>query len=550
MGPRAGFFLWAVLFGLWREAAAASQSISVPARVPALSGTCVVIPCSFHPTPGRRYWLKLRYESSMFLLRGTAFSNEEPSLVHWDFKGRAELAGDLQRGDCSMRIEGVTKDDRRKYEIWLQDQGKTEWKKSRKVFLDVSETPGSPLITDPGVVKEGQMVTLNCTVSSPCPSQPPQVEWKWERGGQDSGTKTQSVGMPLHLGDGQILSSLSFIPSSLSQPRVRCEARYPGGKTVSTAKEMHVMFAPRDVTVHVHTRTVQEGASVLLSCSCKSDPPVSQFQWWYSQGGHRVSPSQRTHTVRLYNVSRDLRVGCRAQNAVGQGDSGPTVINVQYKPAISPRSICHWNERTVSCHCAVDANPRPAVTWSVNGSSPPDGYNISASVKNGTLSAMLRGDVDQLMSVACYAYNALGNDSSALLYAVDDSLMWKIVPAVCVLSSLSMLCLLVLILHRCCRKTGKHILSCSPSSSEYPGTLGIYQEIMPLYINCTEVTHVYTNGSYQLIYQNCTPLFVRSKQVIQVHQRERQLAWTDRQTQRERRHPQTDTETPVYLEII
>ncbi|KTG38264.1 hypothetical protein cypCar_00042284 [Cyprinus carpio] len=45
-----------------------------------------------------------------------------------------------------------------------------------------------------------------------------------------------------------------------------------------------------------------------------------------------------------------------------------------------------------------------------------------------------------------------------------------------------------------------------------PELLGFYQERTPLYINCSEVTNVYSNGSYQLIYQNCTPLFVRSKQ--------------------------------------
>lgn len=48
----------------------------------------------------------------------------------------------------------------------------------------------------------------------------------------------------------------------------------------------------------------------------------------------------------------------------------------------------------------------------------------------------------------------------------------------------------------------------------YPGQMGIYQDQMPLYINCTEVTHIYTNGSYQLVYQNCTPVFVNTKQVL------------------------------------
>lgn len=48
----------------------------------------------------------------------------------------------------------------------------------------------------------------------------------------------------------------------------------------------------------------------------------------------------------------------------------------------------------------------------------------------------------------------------------------------------------------------------------YPGGTGISQDQMPLYINCTEVTHIYTNGSYQLVYQNSTPLFVHTKQVF------------------------------------
>lgn len=47
----------------------------------------------------------------------------------------------------------------------------------------------------------------------------------------------------------------------------------------------------------------------------------------------------------------------------------------------------------------------------------------------------------------------------------------------------------------------------------YPEETGIYQDQMPLYINCTEVSHIYTNGSYQLVYQNSTPVFVNTKQV-------------------------------------
>lgn len=51
----------------------------------------------------------------------------------------------------------------------------------------------------------------------------------------------------------------------------------------------------------------------------------------------------------------------------------------------------------------------------------------------------------------------------------------------------------------------------------YPEGAEISQDQMPLYINCTEVTHIYTNGSYQLVYQNSTPLFVHTQQVRYYH---------------------------------
>ncbi|KAI1894814.1 hypothetical protein AGOR_G00119630 [Albula goreensis] len=349
MGSEGAFYLWAVLFGLWREATCVSLSVSAPDRVSALLGSCVVIPCSFSAGPswprGVQYQVRLRYQTSIFNLRSTVFSSEDRIPVHRDFIGRTELAGDPSRGDCSVRINEVTMDDHHIYEAGVKEQGAAEWRKSQKILLDVSYNPQKPVISDPGAVIEGQLVILNCTVSSPCPSRPPQVQWRWERGSQENSTSYQAMRPVITQGPEQlIVSSIYFIASSLAQPKVRCEARFPGGRTVSVTKELHVRFPPRDVAVHVNTLTVQEGASVLLSCSCKADPPVSEFQWWYSQEGHTVNLPQRTHSVRLYNVTRDLRVNCVAQNRLGKAESGPTAINVQYKPAISPQSSANGSQ--------------------------------------------------------------------------------------------------------------------------------------------------------------------------------------------------------------
>lgn len=86
------------------------------------------------------------------------------------------------------------------------------------------------------------------------------------------------------------------------------------------------------------------------------------------------------------------------------------------KPAILRlSSTCVVEDLEVLCHCSVDANPKPAVTWSVNGTVPPRDYNVSATSEPDMLTATLRGRMDKPQTVICFAFNALGNDSLVLL---------------------------------------------------------------------------------------------------------------------------------------
>lgn len=69
----------------------------------------------------------------------------------------------------------------------------------------------------------------------------------------------------------------------------------------------------------------------------------------------------------------------------------------------------------VLCRCSVESNPKAAVTWSVNGSVPPDDYNISVASEPHNLTVTLQGRMDKPQRVVCFAVNALGNDSLVLL---------------------------------------------------------------------------------------------------------------------------------------
>lgn len=78
----------------------------------------------------------------------------------------------------------------------------------------------------------------------------------------------------------------------------------------------------------------------------------------------------------------------------------------------------------VTCRCSVDSNPKAAVTWSVNGTVPPDHYNTSVTSEPDKLTAVLRGHMDMPQMVICFAVNILGNDSLLLLLQGEEGDFW------------------------------------------------------------------------------------------------------------------------------
>ncbi|XP_068997475.1 sialic acid-binding Ig-like lectin 14 [Embiotoca jacksoni] len=566
-----GFFACPLIFAaLWTGVQAVSPVPSVPDRVQALVGSCVVVPCSFpplapHPLRKKRVDVRLRFRGGghFFPLRSTAFNSEDRDQVSRDFQGRTSLFGRIAEGDCSVKIERVRRDDPKSFEIALKTSDDLLWGKPRSFGLDTIDSPEAPVISGMLSATEGQLVTLNCSVSYHCPSRPPSLQWTWERGAAQLNSTEPGEIQTLHPDPHRwtLLASLSFTVSHQVKPKLKCEVTYPGAKTLATLKDLHVTFPPKDVKVQVQSLTVQEGGNALLMCSCKADPPASEYRWSYSQHGRTVHLHQRTHTVRVYNVTRDMRVRCSAQNLIGRGDSRPTPLNTQYKPVILRlSSTCSVEELELLCRCSVDSSPKAAVTWSVNGTVPPHDYNVSVTSEPNALTATLRGHVDKPQRVICFAVNALGNDSLTLLQGGDETapLLWLVLPAAAICLLVSLLSLLVC----CCRKrAGKCVPSRCPAV--YPAGSGIYKDRMPLYINCTEVTHIYTNGSYQLVYQNCTPHFVHTKQVRPMGRRggerrrggegggmERPAGLGVRGTREVQGAAAGDAETAIYLEIL
>jgi len=108
-------------------------------------------------------------------------------------------------------------------------------------------------------------------------------------------------------------------------------------------------------------------------------------------------------------------------------------LPVPDKPLIlRPRSSCVLAKSEVTCLCVVDSNPRAAVRWSVNGSAPSGGYNVSVAEDSHAVKARLHGRLDGQLRVTCLAKNELGDDSLDLLQPGEGSGVCVYIVCVCV----------------------------------------------------------------------------------------------------------------------
>lgn len=141
------FLIFVTTAALWGGVQTLSPVPSVPDRIQALVGSCVILPCSFNPpapqvqrkakkeTVGIR--LSIRDGSQIFPLRSTVFNSEAKDRTSRDFRDRISVFGRITDGDCSLKIERIKMDDARMFEIALKTADDFLWGRPRKFSLDV-----------------------------------------------------------------------------------------------------------------------------------------------------------------------------------------------------------------------------------------------------------------------------------------------------------------------------------------------------------------------------------------------------------------------------
>ncbi|KAJ0049717.1 hypothetical protein NL108_000555 [Boleophthalmus pectinirostris] len=302
-------------------------SITVP-NLEALSGTCLLIPCTFSfsttykldlTNPVVAIWSKThpnlgRPGDPLF------FHSAMPSL-----SSPMKMIGDLRQKNCTTLFSDINTSHSDKYYFRIQNHKFIATALCDPFNITVQESPWTPSVQVSGSQREQETVTITCSAPSPCPEAPPKLTWSLQPEPPHSmlqnsnGTFTTSV---------QLQMRLSEQHHGL---KVHCSAVYPvkgGQKSADKTISLSVEYSPKNTSVWLSTNTsLSEGQSVNLSCSSRAWPPVQNFSWFRvtSQGPQRVHEGNIYSLI--FNRATQGEYFCQAKNQVGKQNS-PT-INLQ-----------------------------------------------------------------------------------------------------------------------------------------------------------------------------------------------------------------------------
>ncbi|XP_071969163.1 B-cell receptor CD22-like [Engystomops pustulosus] len=433
------------------------QGWTFPSRITALIGSCVEIPCTYHPartsdTSGTVWYLQI-YAAYDPVVLNTKYS----SLVGDEYRDRTSLVpGDKS---CTLRIDPVRRGDDGGdyYPAITEDTSINAYQEqSKTVKLQVTDEVNIQLsVSD--IMMEGEATTIRCAVNHTCGSSPPDLQWS---------KPGHVIKTSVDLKDGlwREESDLTYIPSYEDDGSlIQCTATHTNGRRNERWHTLNIEYAPKNVTVICYN-VVMEGSDVTLQCNSVSRPDVSEYEWY--KGETRLPDRGREMTVR--SVTRDMEsYSCAARNTVGRDESAPLQIPVTYAPTnvivtvIGMDEVLEGSDVTLQCNSLS----RPDVSeyeWYKGETRLPD-RGREMTVRNVTR---------DMEPYSCVARNTVGRGESApiqfpVIYEVSRNIiLLPVIGAICLL-------LLSLLVYVCCRQRCKKLKICKTAANPDPTNIDI-----------------------------------------------------------------------------
>ncbi|KAF7214090.1 sialic acid-binding Ig-like lectin 13 [Nothobranchius furzeri] len=306
--------------GVWARCGSVTAAIrtATPQEMEALSGSCLLVPCSLRDAPASQskpsgFWINGDY--NIF------DSSNAEKLVN--------VTGNLTEQNCTTVFYNLTTSISGDYFFRLEEEQIRATACDSPLRMTVKDSAWSPRINISGGLKdlkEKESVSITCSALTPCPHSPPKLTWTLRRDshtqteGNADGTMTTKIQENITLSDTH--DGYSFT----------CSVSYPvnGGTDLRKADAnatLKVFYAPKDTSASISpSGAVSLGSWVTLSCSSRAKPPVSGFSWFRisSEGPVSVSEGQ----VHRFNVTEGGEFYCVAANDLGNQTSSTVKISV------------------------------------------------------------------------------------------------------------------------------------------------------------------------------------------------------------------------------
>ncbi|KAL7836042.1 hypothetical protein SRHO_G00283890 [Serrasalmus rhombeus] len=367
--------------------------VQVPKSVKAVEGICVKISCHTSSHDEVKWYKYKGMGYPVVYSRSTADILQE-------FRGRTSVPGSPNQGDCSLQINNVRQEDNG---ISLYPWIYPETSSNQYKYIKINIVNPEILISVASPQTDGNLFSATCTVRHSCPSSPPPVQWVGL-----SSVSNSLIGTTFSGGLWTSVTRAQFRANRLDHSRtLSCRATLNGKSIYSTAVGLNVFYAPTDVKVGGADEGVVEGATISLTCTSKSNPEPTDYEWLVTQKGSTTT-RRAPRTFPLGSVKRDTSVSCTARNSVGRGQSNPVQLNVRYAPTdvkVGGADEGVVEGATISLTCTSKSNPEPTdYEWLVT-------QKGSTTTRRASRTFPL-GSVKRDTSVSCTARNSVGRGQS------------------------------------------------------------------------------------------------------------------------------------------
>ncbi|XP_031708901.1 B-cell receptor CD22 isoform X2 [Anarrhichthys ocellatus] len=233
---------------------------------------------------------------------------------------------------------------------------------SELVCINVLYPPTKLTLSMDTEVREGQLITIRCTVESF-----PLSMLIFKRTSESNPQSSQfHVTHPYADGSPNTLQH-AFNVTSTHTGFYTCDATNGEGSKTSERKKLVVNYCPKDVTVKAQPAlVVDENKSLTLDCSARSYPPVTSVTWMkVTDGKSKILQRTQTFTLNSVSPSDSGLYSCEASNDIGTGNSKQTEVKVKYAPKHTKITTVaeHQNPdgtRSVTLSCSSQSYPQVA----------------------------------------------------------------------------------------------------------------------------------------------------------------------------------------------